>query len=245
MTDFDDVRSLSDSLATDFDGLYTDLEQMAQDVRPAATPSGPVGATHGVGPFDDDQLAAMQSRAVRLLSRRALADGAGYIFNPDSIAIAEQLIQWQVRSQAGGYEPYGFVYDEDSTEYYDFMRLPWFDAARRTGRATLAGPYLDYLGVDDYVLTATVPIVLSGGVFVGLAGADIQVGVLERIVLSRCRGLRIPVALVAAEDRIVCSNSAHYLPGDRLPAGGDTARRVALPTRVPTLSVYWDEASTS
>lgn len=244
MTDFDDVRSLSDSLATDFDDLYTDLDEMAQAVRPAVAPAGPVGATHGVGPFDDDQLAAMQNRAVRLLSRRTLADGAGYIFNPDSIVIAEQLIQWQVRSQAGGYEPYGFVYDEDSTEYYDFMRLPWFDAPRRTGKATLAGPYLDYLGVDDYVLTATVPI-MSGGVFVGVAGADIQVGILERIMLSRSRGLRIPVALVAAEDRIVCSNSAHYLPGDRLPARGGTARRDALPTRVPTLAVHWDEASTA
>lgn len=236
MTDRDDVRTLSESLAVDFDDLYTDLERMADAVRSAVAPTG---ATGGVGPFDDAQLATMKSHAVDLLSRRTLADGAGVIFDPDGIAIPEQLIQWQVRSQGGGFEPYGFVYDADSTEYYDFMRLPWFETPRRTGAPTLTGPYLDFLGVDDYVLTATVPIV-SDGVFMGVAGADIQVSALERIMLSRCRGLRVPVALVAAQDRIVCANSARYLPGDRLPQDAGTGQRMVLPTHVPTLAVHWD-----
>jgi hypothetical protein len=238
MTELDDVRSLRESLATEFDDLYADLEHMAEAVRAAVVSPGPVGGTDRVGPFDDDQLRAMRDQAIGLLSRRRMADGAGFIFDPDRIAIAEQLIQWQVRSQAGGFEPYGFVYDTDSTEYYDFMRLPWFETPRRTGGPTLAGPYLDYLGVDDYVLTATVPIT-GGGVFVGVAGADIPVSTLERIVLSRCRGLDVAVALVTAEDRIVCSNSAHYLPGDRLPQGPETGTRMSLPTRVPTLAVQW------
>jgi hypothetical protein len=241
MADLDDVRSLSQSLAADFDDLYADLALMVEAVRPTVAPAGPGGATAGVGPFDDDQLATMQDLAVGLLSRRTIADGAGFIFDPDRIAIAEQLIQWQVRSQAGGFEPYGFVYDADSTEYYDFMRLPWFETPRRTGEPTMAGPYLDYLGVDDYVLTATVPIV-SGGAFVGVAGVDIQVSLLERVMLSRCRGLRVPVALVTSEDRIVCSNSAHYLPGDRLPHAPEAGHRMVLPTRVPTLAVQWGAA---
>jgi hypothetical protein len=241
MTDLDDVRSLSESLAADFDDLYTDLERMAEAVRSALAPTDPASTVHEVGPFSDEQLMVMHDHAVGLLSRRTMADGAGLIFNADRIAIAEQLIQWQVRSETGGFEPYGFVYDEDSTEYYDFMRLPWFETPRLTGTPTLAGPYLDYLGVDDYVLTATVPIV-SGAVFIGVAGADIQVSDLERIMLSRCRGLRVPVALVTAEDRIVCSNSAHYLPGDRLPQESEAGQRMVLPTRVPTLAVHWGGA---
>lgn len=241
MTDLDDVRSLSESLAADFDDLYTDLERMAEAVLSAVAPAGPVSVAREVGPFSDEQLVVMHDHAVGLLSRRAMADGAGLIFNADRIAIAEQLIQWQVRSETGGFEPYGFVYDEDSTEYYDFMRLPWFETPRLTGTPTLAGPYLDYLGVDDYVLTATVPIV-SGEVFIGVAGADLQVSDLERIMLSRCRGLRVPVALVTSEDRIVCSNSAHYLPGDRLPQVVEAGHRMVLPTRVPTLAVHWGGA---
>lgn len=241
MTDLDDFSVLSESLAADFDDLYADLERMTEAVRPDVAPSGPAGTTDGVGPFDDSQLAAMHDLAVGLLSRHAIADGAGMIFNPDRIAVAEQLIQWQVRNQDGGFEPYGFVFDSDSTDYYDYMRLPWFDTPRRTGEPTLSGPYLDYLGVDDYVLTATVPVV-SGEVFIGLAGADIRVSDLERMVLSRCKGFRTPMALVTAEDRIVCSNSAHYLPGDRLPQEMDAVHRMVLPTRVPTLSVYWGGA---
>jgi hypothetical protein len=244
MADLDDVRSLSQSLAADFDDLYADLALMVEAVRPTVAPAGPEDATVGVGPFDDDQLVAMRDLAVGLLSRRTMADGAGFIFDPHRIAIPEQLIQWQVRSQEDGFEPYGFVYDTDSTEYYDFMRLPWFETPRRTGEPTMAGPYLDYLGVDDYVLTATVPIV-AGGVFVGVSGVDIQVSLLERIMLSRCRGLRVPVALVTPEDRIVCSNSAHYLPGDRLPQEPEAGHRMVLPTRVPTLAVQWGAAQSA
>jgi len=239
MTDRDDVRTLAGSLAADFDDLYADLEGMADHVRSSLRRVGPDGAPGSVGPLDDDQLASIRSRAIDLLSHRLLADGTGVIFDPDLIAIPEQLIQWQVRSQDGGFEPYGFVYDATSTEYYDFLRLPWFETPRRTGAPTLAGPYLDYLGVDDYVLTATVPI-LNDGTFIGVAGADLQVSDLERIMISRCRGLRTAVALVAAEDRIVCSTSARYLPGDRLPREAESGHRMDLPTRVPTLSVYWD-----
>lgn len=238
MTDHEDVRALSEFLAASFDNLYTDLEAMAEAVRPVVTPAVPPGMPDAVGPFVDHQLTVMHDRSVALLSRQAMADGAGFIFNADRIAIAEQLIQWQVRSGTGGLEPYGFVYDADSTEYYDFMRLPWFETPRRSGAPALAGPYLDYLGVDNYVLTATVPMV-SGEVFIGVAGADIQVSDLERIMLSRCRGLKVPVALVNAEDRIVCSNSAHYLPGVRLPQSLEAGHRMVLPTRVPTLAVQW------
>ncbi|HEY4616203.1 MAG TPA: hypothetical protein VIG75_12140 [Citricoccus sp.] len=240
MTDREIVRSLSASLAADFDDLYADLDRMATAIRSAVVPEGSSALPDTVGPFDDEQLVAMREHAVGLLSRRAMADGAGFIFNADRIAVHEQLIQWQVRSQDGGFEPYGFVYDADSTEYYDFMRLPWFETPRRTGTPTLAGPYLDYLGVDEYVLTATVPMI-SGELFIGVSGADIQVSDLERIMLGRCRGLHIPVALVTAEDRIVCSTSAHYLPGDRLPETPEAGHRVVLPTRWPTLAVHWGE----
>lgn len=234
----DAVAGLSRLLVERFDAVFAELQSMAEQIAPLLVPEDAADGSSLLGPLSTDLLETIRERAVRLLKHHALVEGAGVIFDPHRIAISEQLIQWQVRREQGGYEPYGFVYDAESTEYYDFMRLPWFRVPQRTGAPTLTGPYLDYLGVDDYVLTGAVP-VLAGGTFAGVTGVDIQVSALERTVIGVSRSLGVPLALVAAGDRIVCSNTAHYLPGDRFPARAGDGHRLPLPTRVPTLSLCW------
>lgn len=233
----DAVAGLSRLLVERFDAVFAELQSMAEQIAPLLVTGGITDGPPPLGPLSTDLLETIRERAVGLLEHHALVEGAGVIFDPHRIAISEQLIQWQVRRAGGGYEPYGFVYDAESTEYYDFMRLPWFQVPQRTGAPTLTGPYLDYLGVDDYVLTGAVPLT-AGGAFAGVTGVDIRVSTLEKIVIGMSRSLGVPLALVAAGDRIVCSNTAHYLPGDRFPAeaGG---HRLPLPTRVPTLSLCW------
>ena len=48
------------------------------------------------------------------------------------------------------------------------------------------GPYVDALGTDCYLLTFTAP-VLSGGVFLGVVGADVPVSRFERKLLGAWR----------------------------------------------------------
>jgi hypothetical protein len=46
--------------------------------------------------------------------------------------------------------------------------------------------------------------------------------------------------LLGAEGRIVCSTTARFLPGELLEKDTDHGHHLMLPTRVPTLSLYWE-----
>lgn len=222
---------LAEHLAVRFDTLYGSLRVMA--VNYAALLEPRFGAAE-LGPFDHGDIVRMRDLSYMVLDSHPKAFGAGVVFDLDRIAASDQTIQWHVRGD-DGYEPYGFVFDGESSEFYDYIGLPWFDVPKRTGAAFLAGPYLDFLGVDEYILTATVPLVI-GHRFAGTAASDIEVRALERIFLEKARGIDAHIALTNLEGRIVCTNSSRFLPGE---AVDESAADVAfdLPSRTPTLRV--------
>jgi hypothetical protein len=79
------------------------------------------------------------------------------------------------------------------------------------------GPYIDHGGVDDYLVTVSVPVSSNRG-FVGIMAADIRVASLERAVspwLAQADGMCI---LLNSDARVVLSNSVRYNVGDVLPA---------------------------
>jgi hypothetical protein len=91
---------------------------------------------------------------------------------------------------------------------------------RGTGEPSAMGPYVDYGGVDDYLVTVSVP-VTNNGVFVGIMAADIRVASLERSVapwLAQADGACI---LVNSASRVLLSNSVRYNVGDVLPTEAD------------------------
>jgi hypothetical protein len=83
---------------------------------------------------------------------------------------------------------------------------------RDTGEPSAMGPYVDYGGVDDYLVTVSVP-VTNNGVFVGIMAADIRVASLERAVapwLAQADGACI---LLNSASRVLLSNSVRYNVG--------------------------------
>jgi hypothetical protein len=77
------------------------------------------------------------------------------------------------------------------------------------------GPYVDYLGLDEYILTHTAPIQV-GGSFVGVAGCDIRIRKLEEIFMPALRAIPGDAALLNESRRVVVGNSGAYLVGERL-----------------------------
>ena len=74
---------------------------------------------------------------------------------------------------------------------------------------------MDYLGLDEYILTHTAPIQLSGN-FVGVAGYDIRIRKLEEIFMPALRAIPGDAALLNENRSVVVGNSGAYLVGERI-----------------------------
>jgi hypothetical protein len=68
-----------------------------------------------------------------------------------------------------------------------------------------------------YTITATVPVV-ADGVFLGIAGADLVVGEVERRLLGVLRQTAEDAVIVSTERRVIAANTPRWLVGSRLPA---------------------------
>ncbi|WP_158583059.1 PDC sensor domain-containing protein [Nesterenkonia natronophila] len=233
----EEIRGFAHALAEDLDRLFDDLEGAAALVRRRLGSEN--ANSRRWGPFQPDQLRMMEAEADSLLERHPLVYGAGIIFDPDRIVSPEQLIPWRVRGESGAPEAYGFDFDEHSRDYYDFLQLPWFAEPKATGEPKFTTPYVDFLGVDEYILTAAVPFADDYG-FVGVAGSDIEVSTLERVMMRAAKNVSGRFVLLGAEGRIVCSTTARFLPGELLEQDTVSGHQLMLPTRVPTLSLYWE-----
>ena len=120
--------------------------------------------------------------------------------------------------------------DPGSAEFYDYTTTEWYREPARTGRPCIAGPYVDYICTHEYTFTVSVPVVDQGR-FVGVAGADILAGEVERMLLP---GLSLlgrasrPAVLVSGNGRVIASGTARILPGKVLrPAGPGRPARPA------------------
>ena len=102
----------------------------------------------------------------------------------------------------------------DTGEPLDYTRHPWFRTPERTGEPHITGPYVDFVCTDEYVMTATTPVV-SRGRMVGVVGADTLVETLERLLLP---SLRTAGATVINQDgRAVASADPHIATGSLVP----------------------------
>ncbi|PJJ57476.1 hypothetical protein CLV56_1708 [Mumia flava] len=100
----------------------------------------------------------------------------------------------------------------DSGDALDYTRHPWYRVPERTGRRHLAGPYVDFVCTDEYVMTATVP-VLADGRMVGVVGADTLVETLEGMLLGLLREADPSALLVNDHGRAVVSASPRVATG--------------------------------
>lgn len=162
-------------------------------------------------PLTRKDLVRLEPRVLAELSNReSIRCGMGVIMTPGVLMDATMWIEWWVRDSRGDVRNADFDFNENSLDFYDYTVAEWFMAPRRGVERSLVGPYVDFNGVDDYIVTATSPL-LVGDQCVAVVGSDLRVDTLER----RLYGLNgVEDVLVAnTSDRVIVSTSPEFLPG--------------------------------
>jgi len=180
-------------------------------------------------------LDGLGERSTSFLASHPDVVGAGVIFSVACIQDAGGVLEWWVRDGGNRIDKLGFDLAPEGNSFYDYEQLPWFYVAARTGRPTIAGPYVDYLGFNEYIMTCTVPCYVRGQ-FIGVAGCDLRVRDLEQVFIPMIRSVPGDAALVNGnEDRVILGNSGRFLVGERIKSAPEGFRLVPLP--VPHLNL--------
>ncbi len=170
----------------------------------------------------------LRDATAAFLSENTVADGCGLIF---ASLVSENResghLEWWVREDEQRFSRYSFGLIPGADRFYDYEHHEWFTRAYHDGAVSLVGPYIDYLGIEAYVVTLTVPAEIQG-TRVGAIGCDIQVADLERELLPMLLRCDTPLAVVGAHGHVLCSNSGRFLPGEFVPSEEEGCSWIAL-----------------
>lgn len=185
--------------------------------------------THDLAPgalVTKNDLVGLKDLASESLQRHPYAVGSGATFSSARMSEGQGILEWWAPGPNGA-EKLVFDLDPRGERFYDYEHLPYFSDAERTGEITIWGPYVDYLGSDEYILTHTAPFTIHGE-FAGVAGYDVTVRALEEIFLPALRSIPGHAALINSSDRVIIGNSGAYLVGERIKAAPSESRIVPL-----------------
>lgn len=208
--------------------LFAGLRVIASAAERAWLPLAAEGRT-----LTRRDVIALKPLVSEFLGSHRFADGAGLIVTPGAVSDAEWCLEWWQSTSNGKLRPLDLDIDPASSGFYDYTSFSWFRRPRDSGRRTVSGPYVDYRGADQYILTFTTPVLL-GERFLGVAGADVTVAGFEAEVWACLREMSEGVALVNAERRVIVSTVPEYGAGTRvkdMPAGS-----LATPLALPDLA---------
>lgn len=164
-------------------------------------------------------LSTIRPTVLTHLSGHARLAGTGVIAAPGVLADQPRWLEWWRRPLAAG-DPLPLAVDLDTGNVgsYDYPLAPWFDVPYRTGRRVVVGPYVDYAGTDEYILTFAAPISSDAGFF-GVAAADIRANDFERAMLPTLNAEGPAAVLVNATGRVLASNTPATIVGSMVDAG--------------------------
>jgi hypothetical protein len=193
-----------------FATIYDDLHIMAESSESELRDSRGTKAV-----VTERDLRAVQPAAAAFLRSHEIPMAAGIVVGPGVIENKDGSIDFWRRSDSGTTQRIVFNLSPDDPGFYDFVTYEWFAEVVATGKPAIQGPYLDYAGMDKYILTAMVPLSLDG-VLIGTAGCDVEVRELERVIMPILRTIPGDAALVSKFDRIILGNSGRFLVGNRV-----------------------------
>lgn len=203
------LEATSTKLAAWFLEMYDDLTKLADDAE-----TGIVRSRGKRSALAEKDLKSVRTAADAFLTKHETPEAAGVIIRPGIVG-DEGDIEWWKRGVDGDSTRILFTLTPQTAGYYDFEALEWFRNVVETGRPTLTGPYVDYAGMDQYILTLTVPFRHDGEI-IGAAGCDIELRELESALMPILRGIDSDAALISRHGRVILGNSGRFLVGNRV-----------------------------
>jgi hypothetical protein len=152
----------------------------------------------------------------QLLSTGAFGCGGGVIVDPGCLADREMHLEWWYLADGGKTLPLRPNFDRRRENFYDYTNMPWYSRPRDSGSGSVEGPYVDLYGTNMYVLTFTMPIIVSGN-FIGVAGLDLSLHNVERMLIRSLMKLDNEAVLISTDGRVIASNTANWMVGDLAP----------------------------
>ncbi len=138
--------------------------------------------------------------------------GAGFVAEPGVLADCTYWLEWRTESKGGSFSRLEVTLDESDIAKYDYFNAAWFQRPRCGAGATLAGPYVDWGGVNKYLVTLSLP-VHHEGLFLGIVGADILVERVEGMLRRAGRSMNMAATIVNEDGRIIASSIPRLHPG--------------------------------
>ena len=169
----------------------------------------------------------LKSVAVRFLAGDEVIDGCGLIFAQSALGTDNGQLEWWVREEESRFARYSFGVVPGGDRYYDYSHHEWFTRAFIDGETAIVGPYIDYLGIEAYVVTITVPAEIDD-VRIGAVGNDLQVADMEAALLPELLRSTTEVALVGARGTVLFGTSSKFISGDFVPPEVDGYESVAV-----------------
>lgn len=238
-----EIRAAAGRVAGLLDDVFGWLDQLAGRLRALQEDARTQGRA-----LHTDELAALREPIfARLREYPKLIAGTGVILAEDVLADRSHWLEWWQNQRDGPPTFLEVDHNPASVGFYDYVSAAWFALPKRTGNRVVVGPYVDYSGTDEYMLTLANP-ARCGEHFLGVAATDIRSDAFESLLLGAIGATGPPAALVNATGRVVASNTPHKIAGalvaeselDRswpeIPVGGAGPRECAgLPWKVSVL----------
>ena len=193
-----------------FEQFYSDIEAFGADISEHLE----FDAEHP-GFLTEPSREAVKLRSVQFLNEHALPDGAGAVFSREATGSAEGNLEWWVRDPEQGIARMTFGTNPTGDRFYEYEQLEWFERAFGKLKRAIAGPYIDYLGIDEYIVTCVTPL-FTNGQAVGVVGCDIRMRDLERTLLMPLRQIPGDAAILNPHRNVLVGNSGRFLSGDRV-----------------------------
>lgn len=152
----------------------------------------------------------------QLLATGAFGCGGGVIVEPGCMADREMHLEWWYLADGGKTLPLRPNFDRRRENFYDYTSMPWYARPRDSSSSSVEGPYVDLYGTNMYVLTFTMPIIVEGD-FIGVAGLDLSLHNVEKMLIRSLMGLANEAVLISTEGRVIASNTANWMVGDLAP----------------------------
>ena len=180
---------------------------------------------------DRAALASIRPLLQELLATdQPLLEGFALAVSSDTLIDAPRWLECWRRDNDGNSHFIKHVLNPESVGFYDYQSRDWFKAPIAAGHAVATGPYIDAGGIDVCTITLGIPLIAASG-GTAVIGADLSIPGLEALLLRTLHTRRHQVVLLAANERVVVSNSARHVTGARLRLTGAERITHSVPVR--------------